>query len=44
MAMGRSAWTEARTTLTRLLSAQEGILRDNKELMEMAVLPMVGVT
>lgn len=44
MAMGRTAWTEARTTLIRLLSAGEGFLRDNKELLETAVLPMVGVT
>ena len=42
MAMGRTAWTEARTMLTRLLSAEEGTLRDNKELLKTAVLPMVG--
>lgn len=44
MALGRNAWTEARTALTRLLSAEERILRDNKELVKAAVLPMVGVT
>ncbi|KAL3152343.1 hypothetical protein ABBQ32_001407 [Trebouxia sp. C0010 RCD-2024] len=44
MAMGRTAWTEARTTLIRLLSAGEGFLRDNKELLETAVLPMADVT
>ena len=42
MAMGRNAWTEARTTLTRLLSAEEGVLRDNKDLLTRAVLLMVG--
>ena len=40
--MGRNAWTEARTTLMRLLSAEEAILRDNKELLKTAVLPVVG--
>ena len=42
MAMGRNAWTEARTMLTKILSADEGVLRDNKELLKTAVLPMVG--
>ena len=40
--MGRDAWTEARTKLTRLLSADEGVFRDNKKLLKTAVLPMVG--
>ena len=41
MALGRKAWTEAREILTRLLSAEESILRDNKELLKSAVLPEV---
>lgn len=42
MAMGQNAWTEARSTLTRLLSADQEALKDNKELLKVAVLPMVG--
>jgi hypothetical protein len=30
MGMGRSAWKEARSTITRLLSKEEGIVRDSK--------------
>jgi fumarylacetoacetase len=32
MALGRPAWREARSTLQRLLSAEEPSLRDNKQL------------
>ena len=34
MNLGRPAWKEARETLTRLLSAQEGVLRDDKALQQ----------
>ncbi len=40
--MGKGAWTEARTTLTRLLSDSEGALRDNEQLCKEAVVPMVS--
>ena len=42
MSMGKGAWTEARTTLTRLLSDSEGALRDNEQLCKEAVVPMVS--
>lgn len=42
MALGKQAWTEAREILTRLLSAEESILRDDKELLKSAVLPEVS--
>ncbi len=29
MDLGRTAWAETRATLTRLLSAEDGTLRDN---------------
>ncbi|XP_041994908.1 fumarylacetoacetase-like [Salvia splendens] len=38
--LGRPAWTEARTTLQKLLSAEESILRDNASLREKALVPM----
>ena len=41
MALGRKAWTEARETLTTLLSADESVLRDNKELLKAVVMPEV---
>jgi len=41
MSLGRGAWTEARTTLTRLLSDSEGALRDNEQLRKEAVIRMV---
>ncbi|DBA76455.1 hypothetical protein WJX79_006618 [Trebouxia sp. C0005] len=44
MSMGRGAWTEARTTLTRLLSDSEGALRDNEQLRKEAVIPLADVT
>lgn len=42
MALGPSAWSEARQTLQRLLSSREGVLRDNSHLLRRVVLPMVG--
>ena len=41
MALGQPAWKEARATLQRLLSAGEGVLRDDAALREAALLPMV---
>lgn len=41
MGMGRSAWREARTTLGRLLSKQEGALRDRRDLCQRAIIPAV---
>ncbi|KAL7088568.1 hypothetical protein ACP275_13G135200 [Erythranthe tilingii] len=38
--LGRPAWKEARTTLQKLLSATEPILRDNESLREKALVPM----
>ena len=32
MELGRPAWTEARSTLKRILSAQEPVLKDNADL------------
>ena len=43
MSLGRYAWWEARRTLTRLLSRSEGALRDNKNLLEAAVTPLVSL-
>ncbi|KAK6149684.1 hypothetical protein DH2020_017209 [Rehmannia glutinosa] len=40
LALGRPAWKEARTTLQKLLSAAEPILRDNASLREKAIVPM----
>lgn len=41
MGLGRPAWQEARHTLTRLLSSSEGLLRDNVQLREAAIVPQV---
>ena len=38
MSLGPAAWTEARATLQRLLSRQEGVLRDNCHLRAEALL------
>jgi|LauGreSBDMM110SN_4_FD.fasta_scaffold15304_4 fumarylacetoacetase len=38
MSLGPAAWTEARATLQRLLSRQEGVLRDNCRLRGEALL------
>lgn len=43
MSLGKSAWSEARTTLQRLLSAQEGVLRDNVALREQVLIKQVGL-
>ena len=42
MSMGKSAWTEARTTITRLLTDVEGPLRDNEQLRKTAIIPLVS--
>ncbi|KAI7844294.1 hypothetical protein COHA_002092 [Chlorella ohadii] len=39
MALGRPAWAEARATLLRLLSADEGVLRDDVALRSRLLLP-----
>jgi len=41
MALGKPAWQEARATLTRLLSKDEGQLRDNAALRQAAIIPQV---
>ncbi|XP_072963093.1 fumarylacetoacetase [Typha angustifolia] len=41
--MGRPAWKEARLTLQKILSADEPILRDNANLREKSLLPMIEV-
>eukprot|EP00877_Chromochloris_zofingiensis_P015194 jgi/Chrzof1/9929/Cz04g21030.t1 len=43
MALGRTAWTEARSTLTRLLSCTEPLIRDNVELRQSSIIPMSDV-
>jgi len=43
MALGRPAWKEARTTLQKLLSAEEPTLRDNVSLRAKAIIPMSDV-
>lgn len=44
MALGRPAWVEARSTLQRLLSADEGILRDNTTLRSQSLVPQATAT
>lgn len=44
MEMGRAAWTEARTTLTALLSGSDASLRDNQDLRAAALCPQSDVT
>jgi len=44
MGLGRTAWSEARTTIQRLLSQNEGILRDDENLREKALIPSRNVT
>jgi fumarylacetoacetase len=41
MSLGRPAWREARQTLTRLLSKDEGRLRDDAGLRQAAIIPQV---
>jgi fumarylacetoacetase len=43
MRLGPAAWHEARTAITRLLSAEEPALRDNKGLRERAFFPQAEV-
>lgn len=40
MGMGRSAWTEARSTISKLLSADEATLRDDDALRSKVLIPM----
>ncbi|OVA10068.1 Fumarylacetoacetase [Macleaya cordata] len=40
LSMGRPAWKEARSTIQKLLSADEPTLRDNASLREKSILPM----
>jgi len=42
MGLGRGWWQEARATLQRLLSAEEGVLRDDARLRAEAIVPAVG--
>lgn len=39
MALGRPAWKEARSSLQRILSASEGVLRDNQDLQKQVLIP-----
>lgn len=43
-ALGRQAWRQVRAEITRLLSADEPALRDNKALRDQVLLPMSQVT
>jgi fumarylacetoacetase len=43
MALGRAAWSEVRSLLSRLLRADEPALRDNAALRERALVPMAEV-
>ncbi|KAJ8621514.1 hypothetical protein MRB53_030043 [Persea americana] len=43
LGMGRPAWKEARSTIQKLLSAEEPKLRDDKSLREKSLLPMEKV-
>ncbi len=42
MALGRPAWREARASLLRLLSKDEGALRDNAAVRQEAIIPTVS--
>jgi fumarylacetoacetase len=44
MAMGRPVWLEVRLNIQRLLSANESILRDDKQRREIALIPMANIT
>jgi fumarylacetoacetase len=44
LALGRTAWTEARATISRLLRADEPTLRDNAALREQALVRQTEVT
>jgi len=42
MGLGKAAWSEARKTITQLLSADDPTLRDNNELRHQALVPQAG--
>ena len=42
MALGRSNWTRTRETLTRLLSQETSVIRDDKSLRSKALIRQVG--
>ena len=42
MECGEAAWSEARQTLSRLLSDKEGVLRDNEELKKRVLYPQAS--
>jgi fumarylacetoacetase len=44
MSLGRPAWRETRAALQRLLSADEGALRDNPDLRSTALIPQADAT
>lgn len=44
MALGRPAWEEARQVLQRVLSSNEGVLRDNSSLQQRALIPLEKVS
>eukprot|EP00111_Clytia_hemisphaerica_P024319 TCONS_00071736-protein len=44
MSLGRPAWQETRATLQKILSKNEGVLRDDAGLREKALIPMESVT
>ena len=39
MSLGKPAWKEARSSLQRILSASEGVLRDNQDLQKSVLIP-----
>ncbi|XP_065841952.1 fumarylacetoacetase-like [Oscarella lobularis] len=43
MSLGKSAWAETRSTLQRILSANEGVLRDDSGLKSRALVPLDDV-
>lgn len=43
MGLGKAAWREARAVLQRILSAEEGILRDDENLVKRSLLPQSSV-
>ncbi|KAL9958442.1 hypothetical protein ACROYT_G035454 [Oculina patagonica] len=44
MGLGREAWKETRNTLQRILSSDEGVLRDNSDLQSRCLIPQNRVT
>jgi len=41
MSLGKSAWSEARSTLQRLFDSDEGAIRDHPSLQQEILIPMV---